>query len=501
MCLFHLCILCSTQKEGIHISISFLMNKTKELKEETFSLNEVFERDYRSRSSRITVTECPPSTDQRGLYRILALNNIRAGECLFVERALVYSSAMYTLENASCWPSLRNFLLFGSTAAELKRELTLTGLLNGLDRPQDGKSSNKGKAQLNPRPPVVPLHSNNKVASNWSELFNSLEMNLLRYLQETFPGNEKKQRDFLNTYHVSSSVDRETVSLHELATAVVIANSIPLRLGASLICYANGFFPTLMRMNHSCESNSFVMGHGRYNLLFASRDIKAGEEVTMSYSPYTSIYPCEHRSRLIAEQFSFKCLCTRCEREKTKKALVIKDDASLFYFSEMDSATFIRHLAFGKLPEFAVTSPCNSSFTTDRSREYQLLNTYLDQHAQRLTILDVVKNDDGVLKLHSYVTEVCARLLALPTLAIAKTTTSDWSAVFKKMQPLMKLCLRDLSSATGDHWTVTPALSTLQHFAGKLQVVEDVTFLTKNLQPAPLALSTFCLQQHLYIFE
>ena len=424
-------------------------------------MEETFDRDYRNTCNIIVKEE----KDGRGLFRVVASKGVKAGECLFVEKALVYSSSAYTQDVALDSPSLRNFLLFGSSESELKREMNFTGLINGFDQAvkEEEKKKKKKKAQPSrPRPLQV---KNGMVAADPLGLFHSLEYNLLNYLQQTFEG-ETQQREFLSTWVGGAS--STTATLQSLVTAVVVANSIPLTLGASNISYATGFFPNLMRINHSCEPNSFLIGHGRFQLLFALRDISPNEEITITYQSYVTIYPLDRRSELIQKQCAFRCLCSRCKREKKEKFSPFEIE---LYVSEFNAATFMHHFTFTRLPELR-ESGLNGIYVPDRVPVYKTMSTYLEQHGTNLTSLAALDNG----KLRSFVLQLCVCLLSVPSDEIP----DGWLDLFKRVQSLKK--------GSGTDWRTVPSLETIEKIA-------------KVTTPKPNPpLSMFCYQQHASVF-
>ena len=67
--------------------------------------------------------------------------------------------------------------------------------------------------------------------------------------------------------------------------------------------------------NHSCDPNcEFTSSEGgRYIREFATRDIKEGEELTISYlEPDDLLKDAEERKDLLFESFGFECVCRRC---------------------------------------------------------------------------------------------------------------------------------------------------------------------------------------------
>ncbi|KAI1390262.1 uncharacterized protein F4822DRAFT_443188 [Hypoxylon trugodes] len=70
--------------------------------------------------------------------------------------------------------------------------------------------------------------------------------------------------------------------------------------------------PGLSMINHSCMPNAFVQFVGRKAVLHAIREIKAGEEVEISYID-TTLHLAQRQRGM--KQYFFKCTCLRCERD------------------------------------------------------------------------------------------------------------------------------------------------------------------------------------------
>lgn len=86
-----------------------------------------------------------------------------------------------------------------------------------------------------------------------------------------------------------------------------------------------GLFPKIARINHSCTPNSgneWVEGAG-YRVIYASRDIEEGEEITVSYIPLLK-KTADRQSRL--GQYGFTCDCSACQSgEGDKRRTKIAD--------------------------------------------------------------------------------------------------------------------------------------------------------------------------------
>lgn len=74
------------------------------------------------------------------------------------------------------------------------------------------------------------------------------------------------------------------------------------------------FLATSM-FNHSCVANAHFQFLGDHCLIVAVKDIKAGEEVTISYM--MPIEPYEQRVATMKDHFGFECDCRLCEDQKS----------------------------------------------------------------------------------------------------------------------------------------------------------------------------------------
>ncbi|GMR41951.1 hypothetical protein PMAYCL1PPCAC_12146, partial [Pristionchus mayeri] len=77
---------------------------------------------------------------------------------------------------------------------------------------------------------------------------------------------------------------------------------------------AVGFFPTASIVNHSCKANTFGYFHEN-RMIFVSRGIRAGEEVTDCYGPSITMHTLTERESLLMSR-GFKCDCMECVFER-----------------------------------------------------------------------------------------------------------------------------------------------------------------------------------------
>lgn len=70
-----------------------------------------------------------------------------------------------------------------------------------------------------------------------------------------------------------------------------------------------GIFPRIAKLNHDCRPNAASVSVGGRRVIWAGRDIAAGEEVTVTYAPLTESTEAR-RARLA--QWGFTCDCRAC---------------------------------------------------------------------------------------------------------------------------------------------------------------------------------------------
>lgn len=84
-------------------------------------------------------------------------------------------------------------------------------------------------------------------------------------------------------------------------------------IGKNKEYYGVGLWTLASFINHSCVPNARRVHVGDYAVVHASRDIKAGEEITSAYFDVLSS-PLEKRKEM-AESWGFSCKCSRCKFE------------------------------------------------------------------------------------------------------------------------------------------------------------------------------------------
>lgn len=74
-------------------------------------------------------------------------------------------------------------------------------------------------------------------------------------------------------------------------------------------------WPYYSLFNHSCDPNVTERVSGGSMVLYATRPIKKGEELYVSYVPMGNM-PRQMRQRVLRKWFGESCRCLRCERER-----------------------------------------------------------------------------------------------------------------------------------------------------------------------------------------
>ena len=73
--------------------------------------------------------------------------------------------------------------------------------------------------------------------------------------------------------------------------------------------------------NHSCVNNLTKVFHGDVMLIYAKRDMKAGEELTLAYFDFEPNY----EARLLKlKKYAFECKCERCVLDKYGTDVALK---------------------------------------------------------------------------------------------------------------------------------------------------------------------------------
>ena len=79
-----------------------------------------------------------------------------------------------------------------------------------------------------------------------------------------------------------------------------------MRLGSAI-------YPTVSLINHSCDPNCIQTFQGNTVVIKATKAIRPGQELTISYGPIFSKQNWEERQRTLKDQYFFTCHCDRCK--------------------------------------------------------------------------------------------------------------------------------------------------------------------------------------------
>ncbi|KAJ4820271.1 SET domain protein [Rhynchospora pubera] len=113
-----------------------------------------------------------------------------------------------------------------------------------------------------------------------------------------------KARTVVDVGHVLKVLDVNTLTEESVSAKV---------LGLNLGCRTVGLWILPSFVNHSCSPNARRVHVGDWLILHASRDIKAGEEVTFAYVDV--LRPLKDRQESL-KTWGFECKCARCKFEE-----------------------------------------------------------------------------------------------------------------------------------------------------------------------------------------
>lgn len=128
-----------------------------------------------------------------------------------------------------------------------------------------------------------------------------------------------KETNEVDVSHVLKVLDINTLTEESVSAKV---------LGLNSGCRAVGLWILPSFVNHSCNPNARRVHVGDWLILHASRDIKAGEEVTFAY--FDVLRPLTDRKESV-KSWGFECKCDRCRFEEKvfgifKELREIEDD-------------------------------------------------------------------------------------------------------------------------------------------------------------------------------
>ena len=94
--------------------------------------------------------------------------------------------------------------------------------------------------------------------------------------------------------------------IHETETASPVTTVEQIRLGTAL-------YPVTSLLNHSCDPNCIQTFVGNQIVVKVTRQIKANEELTISYGPMHNKMRSEQRQQCLKDQYHFTCSCAKCK--------------------------------------------------------------------------------------------------------------------------------------------------------------------------------------------
>uniref|UniRef100_A0A8C9W9B6 [histone H3]-lysine(4) N-trimethyltransferase n=1 Tax=Scleropages formosus TaxID=113540 RepID=A0A8C9W9B6_SCLFO len=93
-----------------------------------------------------------------------------------------------------------------------------------------------------------------------------------------------------------------------------------------------GLYPSMSLLNHDCKPNCVVMFEGVQLHLRAIQEIKALEELTISYIDV--VMPSEDRKRQLQKQYHFLCKCVRCTTADKDADMLAGDEVVWRHFCD-----------------------------------------------------------------------------------------------------------------------------------------------------------------------
>ena len=125
-------------------------------------------------------------------------------------------------------------------------------------------------------------------------------------------------KDWLSVF-TAPGLDMTTASLLDLATTACRFNGFSVNTPICSVPYAYGLYDVATIFNHSCSPNAMQFFPGQISdeiLIRTIRDVKKGEEVTVSYTG--GLEECKDiqtRKKYLVDDLGFICICQRCVAE------------------------------------------------------------------------------------------------------------------------------------------------------------------------------------------
>ncbi|KAJ4711377.1 Histone-lysine N-methyltransferase [Melia azedarach] len=115
-----------------------------------------------------------------------------------------------------------------------------------------------------------------------------------------------------------SSYSNEKLDMGKILTILDVNSLVEDAVSANVLgknkgLYGVGLWTLASFINHSCSPNARRIHVGDYIIVHASRDVKAGEEITFAY--FDMLSPLEKRKEM-SKTWGFNCNCKRCKFEE-----------------------------------------------------------------------------------------------------------------------------------------------------------------------------------------
>lgn len=169
---------------------------------------------------------------------------------------------------------------------------------------------------------------------------NSVELYTIEEHESHLSSMSEQKKEGLS--HLASMLQlylqQELPALEQGSSAIPPSCRDPLSLMAKVTCncftisdgelqeIGVGLYPSLSLLNHDCGPNCVMVFEGTKLQLRAVRDIKPGDEITISYVDPLALS--EERRKQLQEQYHFTCHCQRCESADTDALMVSGEEAT-----------------------------------------------------------------------------------------------------------------------------------------------------------------------------
>jgi len=156
----------------------------------------------------------------------------------------------------------------------------------------------------------------------------------------------------------------------------------------TLFSYAGGLFLQSSNINHDCNPNCTSYYKGNTIYIKAARNLKEGEEITISYIPFYD--SCRNRQETLRNNYHFTCECSRCLEYKDQLYL---DPTEGIKCTTKGCDGYISHVDFNSCPK------CNQKLPQKTINEVRNIIRYFDVNPNNMLItLNVPNNIDNQLE-------------------------------------------------------------------------------------------------------